>query len=119
DAFQATFLVLVRKAGSLSAREQVSAWLHGVAYRTALEARRRLARQKSREGPLGEFPDRNDDASMRNEIKTIVDREVSRLPDKYRLPVILCELEGRSRGEAAQLLRLTEGTLSSRLAAAR
>jgi RNA polymerase sigma factor (sigma-70 family) len=119
DAFQATFLVLVRKASALSGSDHLAAWLHGVAYRTALEARGRLARQQSREAPLTEYPVRNDDASMRNEIKTIIDREVSRLPDKYRLPVILCELEGRSRGEAAQVLQLTEGTLSSRLATAR
>lgn len=56
---------------------------------------------------------------MQNEIKAIIDREVSRLPDKYRLPVVLCELEGRSRGDAARQLRVAEGTLSSRLAAAR
>lgn len=119
DAFQAVFLVLVRKATALSGSDHLAAWLHGVAYRTALEARGRLARQMSREAPLTEYPVRNDDGSMRNEIKTIIDREVSRLPDKYRLPVILCELEGRSRVEAARALQMTEGTLSSRLATAR
>jgi RNA polymerase sigma factor (sigma-70 family) len=119
DAFQATFLVLVRKAASLAGCEQVGSWLHGVAYRTALEARGRLAQRQSREGPLSEFPVRIDDECMQNEIKSILDQEVNRLPDKYRLPVILCELEGRSRGEAARLLCLPEGTLSSRLATAR
>ena len=119
DAFQATFLVLARKAASLATYEQLAGWVHEVAYRTAQEVRGRLARQQSREAPLSEFPDHRDDTCMQNEIKAIVDREVSRLPDKYRLPVVLCELEGRSRFEAARMLSVAEGTLSSRLASAR
>jgi RNA polymerase sigma factor (sigma-70 family) len=120
DAFQATFLVLVRKAASVRPRELVGNWLHGVAYRTAMNARRMNARRRTKEqkarrtewvvqpvdGPMDELLERLDEA-------------LGRLPDKYRAPVVLCELEGRSRKEAARVLGLAEGTLSWRLAQAR
>jgi RNA polymerase sigma factor (sigma-70 family) len=117
DAFQATFLILVRKARSVVPREQVGNWLYGVAYRTALEARRAMARRRTREKQAGPKPlaaeERNDDW------QPVLDQELSRLPEKYRLPVVLCLLEGRSRSEVARQLGWPEGTLSSRLAAAR
>ena len=120
DAFQATFLVLVRRAASLGAAELVGNWLYGVAYRTALKARAANARRREREKQVEEMPQPAVEPEGGSaELRTILDRELSRLPDKYRVPVVLCELEGRSRREVAEQMRLPEGTLSSRLAAAR
>jgi RNA polymerase sigma factor (sigma-70 family) len=119
DAFQATFLVLVRKAASLGQRQLVGNWLYGTAYRAALEAR--AARRRSRErqvSPLPE-PESGEPAEDRSELRPLLDRELSRLPQKYREAVVLCDLEGRTRREAALQLGIPEGTLSSRLATAR
>jgi RNA polymerase sigma factor (sigma-70 family) len=120
DAFQAVFLVLVRKAGSVRPREAVGNFLYGVAYRTALEARSRIARQRARERQVPVMPPRGverDDPWA--ELLPLLDRELHRLPDKYRLPVVLCDIEGQSRREVARRLAIPEGTLSSRLATAR
>jgi RNA polymerase sigma factor (sigma-70 family) len=120
DAFQATFLVLVRKAASLRSRELVGNWLYGVAYRTALKARAVAARRRARERQVEEMPHPEvapDEAW--SDLLPLLDRELERLPDKYRVPLVLCELEGRGRKEVARRLRLPEGTLSSRLATAR
>jgi len=120
DAFQATFLVLVRKAASVRPREAVGNWLHGVAYRTALEARARLARRRSREQQVVTMPQPHADAeSSWHDLRPVLDQELTGLPDHYRLPVILCDLEGRARKQVARQLRIAEGTLSSRLATAR
>ena len=117
DAFQATFLVLVRKAGSLRSRELLANWLYGVAYRTAMKARAMNAKQRAKEKQAGGTP--RSEASADEELLTRLDHELSRLPDKYRVPVVLCELEGRGRKEVARLLGLPEGTLSWRLAQAK
>ncbi len=120
DAFQATFLVLVRKAGSVAPRELVGNWLYGVAYRTALEARAAAARRRTREKQVPAMPEPCAEPDQGcHELRALLDRELSRLPEKYRVPVVLCELEGRPRKEVARQLRVPEGTLSSRLAAAR
>jgi RNA polymerase sigma-70 factor (ECF subfamily) len=120
DAFQATFLVLVHKAGTIRKGALVGSWLYGVACRTARRARyvnnRRLNRE--RQANANRAVAEADDA-IRDELLQYLDAELSRLPDKYRVPVVLCELEGKSRKEAATLLGLPEGTLSSRLAWAR
>ncbi len=114
DAFQAVFLVLVRKAASIRRREVLGSWLYGVAYRTAQNAkimngRRRIKeRQAAARFPPGEVAAAVD-----------LDKEISALPEKYRVAVVLCELEGRSRREVARVLGIAEGTLSSRLATAR
>jgi RNA polymerase sigma factor (sigma-70 family) len=120
DAFQATFLVLVRKAASLRSRELVGNWLYGVAYRTALKARSAAARRRARERQVEQMPhpEVGPDEAW-SDLQPLLDRELERLPDKYRVPLVLCELEGRSRKEVARQLRLPEGTLSSRLATAR
>jgi RNA polymerase sigma factor (sigma-70 family) len=120
DAFQATFLLLVRKAASVTPREQVGSWLYGVAYRTALKARGLAAKRRDREQrlPARTAPPPTDDL-LRGELRAVLDRELSRLPEKYRAPVVLCDLEGKSRKDVARQLRLNEGTLSSRLATAR
>jgi RNA polymerase sigma factor (sigma-70 family) len=120
DAFQATFLVLLRKAASIAARERLGGWLHGVAQRTALEARALIARRRRKERPLDVQPPAEVRAeSPWGEALPLLDWELSRLPDKYRVPVVLCELEGRPRKEVAEQLGIPEGTLSSRLAYAR
>ena len=120
DAFQAAFLVFVRKAASIRARELVGNWLYGVAYRTALKARSAAARRRAKERRAATMtPTRADDEEDWAELLPLLDRELSRLPDKYRIPLVLCELEGRSRKEAARKLGVPEGTLSSRLATGR
>src|SRR5262249_2258346 len=119
DAFQAAFLVFVRKAGSIAAREAVGGWLHGVAYRTALEARARIARRRAKEKQVEQTPEPQvepPDPSWG--LVPLLDRELNGLAEKYRLPVVLCDLEGRSRKEVARQLQIPEGTLSSRLATA-
>ena len=120
DAFQASFVILARKGHRIATRQTVGGWLHGVAYRVALDVRRRGARRKSKEQQVEDMPHplvvQQDD---QQELLALLDRELTRLPEKYRLPVVLCELEGRSRKEAARQLGLPEGTLSSRLATAR
>ncbi len=120
DAFQATFLVLARKASSVSPRERVGPWLYGVACRTALKAKAFAARRRQRERPLNEpllTQPRPDDEQA--ELAARLDDAIRRLPEKYRVPLVLCELQGKGRRQAARQLHLPEGTLSSRLARAR
>jgi RNA polymerase sigma factor (sigma-70 family) len=120
DAFQATFLVLVRKAGSLRDREAVGCWLHGVARRTALEARARTLRRQTRERQVECMPHPAVEQQLPDlELRQLLDQELDRLPEKYRQAIVLCDLEGRSRKEVATQLGIPEGTLSSRLAAGR
>ncbi len=120
DAFQATFLVLARKARAIARREQLASWLHGVARRAALDARAHAARHKAREQRVGvKLYTEPTDHTMLNELRTILDDELARLPERHRAPVVLCELEGLSRRDAAARLNISEGTLSSRLARAK
>jgi RNA polymerase sigma factor (sigma-70 family) len=120
DAFQATFLVLARKASSLRRREQLANWLYGVAYRTALDARRRTFRQRAKEQQVEDMPQPTSKPDeLWHDLRPVLDDELSRLPDRYRLPIVLCDLEGRTRKEAARHLGVPAGTLSNRLAAAR
>jgi RNA polymerase sigma factor (sigma-70 family) len=120
DGFQATFLVLARKATSVSPRERVGNWLYGVAYTTAARARAANAKRRQRERQVIDMPEpeaaRQD---LWDDLQSLLDEELARLPDKYRVPVVLCDLEGRPRREVAQQLKIPEGTLSSRLTTAR
>jgi DUF4097 and DUF4098 domain-containing protein YvlB len=98
----------------------VGSWLHGVAYRTALKARSLAARRRAKEQQVRDMPRSQPlDAGARADLQERLDLELSRLPDKYRAPVLLCDLEGKNRREAACQLGIAEGTLSSRLARAR
>jgi RNA polymerase sigma factor (sigma-70 family) len=114
DAFQATFLVLLRKAGSIRRREALAAWLHRVACRIAGRARTAGARRCRREQPLTEAVDAPhiDDPSARD-LYAILDEEIEKLPTHYRRAVILCCLEGKSQEEAARILDRPRGTVSS------
>jgi RNA polymerase sigma factor (sigma-70 family) len=121
DAFQATFLVLVRKAASLSQRELLGNWLYGVAYRTALDAREAAVRRQKRERQVTFMPETEsrDESGEWRDLRPILDRELNRLPDKYRIPIVLCDLGGKTLREAAQQLDIPVGTLSGRLRTAR
>jgi RNA polymerase sigma factor (sigma-70 family) len=120
DAFQATFLVLVRKAASVVPREMVGNWLYGVAHQTALQARRTAARRRAREVQVTKMPDtepvRQDQWP---DVQPLLDQELSRLQDNYRAVIVLCDLEGQTRKEVARRLRVPEGTVAGRLARAR
>jgi RNA polymerase sigma factor (sigma-70 family) len=116
DAFQATFLVLCRKVGSIGKRASLGGWLHRVAYRIALKANSRSAFRRLDEEQL---PARDSDpaaALMESELRPLLDEALNRLPEKYRIPLVLCCLEGKTRARAAAELGWAEGTLSSRLA---
>jgi RNA polymerase sigma factor (sigma-70 family) len=119
DAFQATFLVLARKAASVRKRAAVASWLYGVAYRTAREAREARARRRAREKQVDAMPHAEVQPPEAQDWRPVLDSELAGLPEKYRAPIVLCDLEGRSRREAARQLGLPEGTLSSRLATGR
>jgi RNA polymerase sigma factor (sigma-70 family) len=120
DAFQATFLVLVRKAPSVLRREMVANWLYGVAHRTALKARAIAARRRGREMQV---PAMSEPAHQPHDpwddLQPLLDKELSHLPDKYRAVIVLCDLDGKTRKETARHLKVPEGTVASRLATAR
>ncbi len=121
DAFQAVFLTLARKAPSIRNREGVGSWLYGVAFRTARKARQAVWRRReltAHAKPPGTEPAACDAAAL-SEMQRLLDEEVLRLSDKYRVPFVLCCLEGMSKSEAAEELGLKEGTISGRLARAR
>jgi RNA polymerase sigma factor (sigma-70 family) len=120
DAFQATFLVLVRKARSIGRRDRLGGWLYGVAFRTAQKARFRRARRRAVEKPADDAtPEPAAPAPPPDDWLELLDRELLAVPEKYRLPLLLCELRGVGRRDAARQLGLAEGTLSSRLARGR
>jgi RNA polymerase sigma factor (sigma-70 family) len=119
DAFQATFLVLARRAAAVRKQDSVASWLYGVAYRVS---RRAQSAQRQRAISAAVEPvssaDPTAEAAWR-ELRTVIDEELSRLPEKYRAPLVLCYLEAKTNEEAATLLGWTKGTVSGRLARAR
>src|SRR5579883_907376 len=137
DVFQATFLLLARKANVLPWRDSVGGWLGAVARRLALHARSGAARQWGRETPisglgccasevggrgLAERYHPQIDPSLeveRRDLRRVLDAELRRLPEKYRAPVVLCDLEGRTHHEAARQLGWPAGSMSRRLDRAR
>jgi RNA polymerase sigma factor (sigma-70 family) len=120
DAFQATFLVLVRKAATVLPREMVANWLYGVAHMTAQRGRATAAKARRRERQVAEMPEPAvAEPDLWDDLRPLLDQELARLPDSYRVVVVLCDLQGKTRKEAARQLGLPEGTVASRLARTR
>ncbi|HSQ57596.1 MAG TPA: sigma-70 family RNA polymerase sigma factor [Gemmata sp.] len=119
DAFQAAFLVLVRKASSIRPRAKVATWLHGVAYLTALKARAAAIKRRDRERRAAEMGRTEAPADPWADLLPLLDHELRLLPERYRVPIVLCELEGKSHKEAARQMGWPEGTLAGRLSRAR
>ena len=118
DAFQATFLVLVRKATSIGRREAVGAWLYRVAYRVALRARA-TARPVVELPPEGPPAPPDEESAAWRDLRPLLDEAIDSLPEKYRTPVVLCYLEGKTHQEAARALGCPKGTVAVRLKRAR
>jgi RNA polymerase sigma factor (sigma-70 family) len=116
DAFQAVFLVLARKAGSIAWHESVGSWLHSVAYRVASELQRKTAARQHHEAQAAatEIQDPSDSLPL-GEVRSILDEELRRLPERYRAPLLLCYWEGCTQEEAARQLGWSAGTLKGRL----
>jgi RNA polymerase sigma factor (sigma-70 family) len=125
DALQATFLVLARKGASITDRTALAAWLREVAHRTAVRSRARASRRQAIEreaaarGLALDEPDDQDRLLSLNELRPVLQAEVVRLPDKYRIPVVLSYLEGRTNQEVAEFLNWPVGTVKGRLSRAR
>jgi RNA polymerase sigma factor (sigma-70 family) len=117
DAFQSTFLVLARKAGSIARQESVGSWLHGVAHRLALKAKGQAARRRERERQLATVPYTHSLQEVETcELRAVLDEEIGRLPQKYRAPLVLCCLEGKTHAQAARELGWPAGSMSRWLA---
>lgn len=120
DAFQATFLILIRKASSIGQPERLGNWLYGVAYRTSLDARANRAKRLARERQVGDMPAAEipEDVIWRD-LRPVLDEELNRLPEKYRAPLVCCYLQGKTKEETARQLGCPEGTVSGNLARAK
>jgi len=120
DAFQATFLVLVKKAKSVRQRESLASWLYKVAVRISLAARARSARNQAAALPADSLPapELGDDLAQQ-ERKALVSEEVARLPERYRTPIVLCYLQGKTVDQASALIGCPRWTLATRLARAK
>jgi RNA polymerase sigma factor (sigma-70 family) len=116
DAFQATFLVLAQNASAIHKRDALADWLHGVAYRTAMKAKRGAARRRCHESRI--VASRAVSPSW-DDVQAVLDEEVQRLPQAFRTAFVLCVLEGRGGPEAAAALGCKEGTVKSRVNRAR
>src|SRR5262249_17926422 len=121
DAFQATFLVLVRRAASIARPELLGNWLYGVAYRTAQKNRARLARRHYHERRVESMPPIDDPQAELcwKELRGVLDDELQHVPAKFRAPLVLCYLEGMTNEQAAQRLGWPVGSMSYRLARGR
>jgi RNA polymerase sigma factor (sigma-70 family) len=119
DAFQATFLVLVRKARSIQVRESLAPWLYSVAYRTAQRARASGSRYRQEGVEQLEAVGAPAEDAYQIDLRPLLHEELDRLPDKYRAPIVLCHLEGKTHEQAAQLLHWPIGTVSGRLSRGR
>jgi len=117
DAFQATFLVLATKAGSIHQSHSLASWLYGVAYRASLKARSRGRRRREAESATP--PKATTDPIARTDTDRVLHEELGGLPECYRAPLILCHLRGHTQDEAANLLGLSKGTLKRRLESGR
>jgi RNA polymerase sigma factor (sigma-70 family) len=123
DAFQATFVVLARKAGTIARPELLASWLYGVAYRIAMKARSSAYRHAPAAdglGDLNELPEMEPAlVGTDSDIRPVLDEELLRLPDKYRVPLVLCYLEGKTQTEVAQTLGCSLRSVERNLSRAR
>ncbi|MGO9924206.1 MAG: sigma-70 family RNA polymerase sigma factor [Isosphaeraceae bacterium] len=119
DAFQATFLILVRKAASIRKQSSVVSWLHGVALRVASCQKGATARRRRHERKVAERPAASADGADADELASVLHEELDRLPEKYRSPIVLCYFESLSHEQAASRLCWPVGTVRSRLARGR
>ncbi|MBY0526986.1 MAG: RNA polymerase sigma factor [Gemmataceae bacterium] len=120
DAFQATFLVLVRKAKSIVRQESLGSWLYGVAYRVSLRARAQADRRRAQSPEVDDVIAPEACAgNTDHDLRPVLDEEINRLPERFRQPVVLCYFEGKPYEEAARQLGWPAGTVASRLARAR
>jgi RNA polymerase sigma factor (sigma-70 family) len=119
DAFQAVFVILARRAGTLQRPDLLGNWLYGVAVRVARKARRSAGRRRLRETTVAVMPEPGREPLPPSDVGSVIDEELAALPEWYRDAVLLCDQYGHSRAEAAARLGVPEGTLSSRLAAGR
>jgi RNA polymerase sigma-70 factor (ECF subfamily) len=119
DAFQATFLVLLRKAGSLWVQDSLGPWLHRVAYHAAMRARLASARRRAAEQRAAERVAERSEGRTWDDLGSVIHEEIDRLPERYRVPVVLCDIEERPYEEAARHLGCPIGTVKSRLARGR
>jgi RNA polymerase sigma factor (sigma-70 family) len=119
DAFQATFLILVRRGGSLWVRDSLGPWLHRVACRVAIHAQRTRDRRMTAEHKAAKVGEACSDRALPDDLAHLLHEQLNRLPDRYRLPIVLCDLEGRTYEETARHLGWPIGTVKSRLARGR
>jgi RNA polymerase sigma factor (sigma-70 family) len=119
DAFQATFLILVRKAASIRPPSMVGNWLYGVAHTTALKARAMNAKRATKEKAAAAVPRSEDTTSGSEQLLALLDQELKALPDIYRAAIVLCDIEGKSIKEGAAQLGCPPGTVGTRLARGR
>jgi RNA polymerase sigma factor (sigma-70 family) len=116
DAFQATFLVLAQKAGTIRKIASVGSWLHGVAYRTALKAQAERAKRRKHEGhPPGQKESEGSDDLTWREVRQVIHAELSGVSEPYQTPLVLCYLEGKTQDEAARTLGVSKATVKNRL----
>ncbi|HLJ98160.1 MAG TPA: sigma-70 family RNA polymerase sigma factor [Gemmataceae bacterium] len=119
DAFQATFLVLARNCGSIRKRDALAEWLHGVAYRTAMNAKRSAARRRNHEAHRRSLTPETVPSPTWDDVQAVLDEEIQRLPKAFRAAFVLCVLDGKTKQEAAAELGVQPGTVSSRVTRAR
>jgi RNA polymerase sigma-70 factor (ECF subfamily) len=122
DAFQATFLVLARRAATLDGQGPLANWLHAVAYRTAAKARQRAALRRAHELHglnMSTVPASEEEQQEWSDLRPLLDEELNQLPEKYRAPLVLCFLEGKTHEQAARELGWPSGSMSRRMNRAR
>ncbi|MGF1582839.1 MAG: RNA polymerase sigma factor [Gemmataceae bacterium] len=115
DAFQATFLVLVRRADSIVPRENVGLWLYGVASRTALKAKTKRQHRLVKEQEAQPATSETDRSTEHREVQEVLAIELAHLPEKYRSALLLCDMQGKTQVQAAKELGIPEGTIATRL----